>query len=191
MNPASPMKVVVATAIALAGAAAPARAQPGTYAPPAAPIAGQVDENVALGLSLGGTVLSWGLMIGAAYSENRDTAGLATVGALGTFFAPSFGHWYAHSALTRGMGIRALGLGVGMVGIGMALDSAFDESSNGNDDAASTVLLLAAALYVVGTVDDIATSASMARKYNSRFRDVSLVLAPTPQGGGVALAGRF
>lgn len=180
------MKSVFVAALLISGTA---QAQPGNVAPLPSRQVDQVDEDVALGLSLGGTIVSWGLLIGSAYmDDNAEPAG--TIGAIGTMFAPSFGHWYSHKAFTRGMGIRLLGVGVGLVGFGMAIDSAFD-SNNNNDEAAGTVLLLAAGLYVAGTVDDIATATSTARAYNTRFQDVAILPSITQHGGGVSLTGRF
>lgn len=184
------MKLVIAAAVAtLAAAAAPARAQPGNFVapPPPAPVADRVSEDAAVGLSLGGTLLSWGLMFAGGQA---DSPGLTMAGAVGTLVAPSLGHWYAHRGMTRGFGIRALGLGMFVVGAAMALDDVFDDT---HDDQASgsTLLLLGLGTYVVGTVDDIATAGSAARTYNRRFEDLSVIPTANAHGGGFAITGRF
>ncbi len=185
------MKFVVAAAVVTTLAiAAPARAQPGNYALQPAPArqVDTVDENVALGLSLGGTAASWALLIAGAEAEN---GGLATIGLAGTIFAPSFGHWYAHDGLTRGLGMRLVGMAAGVVAVSIAIGDAFDEQNNSDDTTAGGLLLVGAGLYIAGTVDDIATASSAARKYNSRFQDITLAPTANPHGGGFALLGRF
>jgi hypothetical protein len=184
------MKSAVAALLLLPAIAS---AQPGVVEPAPMPRAiavevDAVDENVAAGLSLGGTVVSWGLLI-AAGNMNNETMG--TIGALGTLFAPSLGHWYSRALLTRGLGIRALGLGIGMVGLAMAFDNAFEESDRNNDGTAGALLLIGAGMYIAGTVDDIAMAPTAARRYNARFNDVMIVPQLNPHGGGLALLGRF
>lgn len=185
--------ILAGTAIAI-GFATPANAQPGAYVPPPAPQPQQtdeVDEGVALGLSLGGTVLSWGLLIAGGSFDNE---GLTTVGALGTMLAPSFGHWYARKPLTRGLGLRVVGVGFAMAAFVLVLDDLFSDSEDrsNDEDTAGILLLLGAGSYVVGTVDDIGTAAATARKYNERrFKDVTVVPTANANGGGVSLIGRF
>jgi len=186
------MKSLVAAA-AVVVATSTAQAQPGTVAPAAAPVPQQVDtvnEDVALGLSLGGTIASWAALIAGSSSESSN-GGLATIGLIGTMFAPSFGHWYSHQALTRGLGIRAVGFGLTAVGVSLALDDIFDESDNGDDGTAGLLMLIGAGMYIAGTVDDIANASGAARKYNARFQDVTLVPTMNAHGGGMALSGRF
>lgn len=183
--------VAVAAAFAIPSVAV---AQPGVTDPEPAPspiVQAQVDtvdENIAIGLSLGATVASWGLLLVGGSADNET---MTTVGAIGTMFAPSMGHWYSHQLLTRGMGIRALGLGVGAVGLSIALGQAFDHEDNSDDSTVSLLLLAGAAMYIAGTVDDIATSGRAARKYNSRFENVNVVPQLTANGGGLAVVGRF
>lgn len=190
------MKSVVALALVTVAVPSIASAQPGVTDPtpmPSPMVQAQVDtvdENVAIGLSLGGTAVSWALLIAGGSMDNES---MATAGAIGTLFAPSLGHWYSHSVLTRGLGIRALGLGVGFVGFAMALGDALSdsESSSGNGDTGAVLALLGAAMYIAGTVDDIATAGHAARKYNSRFQNVNVVPQLSAHGGGVSLVGRF
>lgn len=188
------MKPFVAVAtLAVLGFASPARAQPGTVAPqplrplsPAVEVA-PVSEQTALGLSLGGTVLSWGLVIAGSSMQSE---GVATVGAIGTMFAPSFGHWYARKPLTRGFGLRALGVGLATVAFALVIDDLFEEGQD-DEDTASMLLLIGAGAYVVGTVDDIATAASSARAYNTRIENLTVVPTLNAHGGGLAIGGRF
>jgi len=201
------MKLAVTlVAVALAAGSGSARAQPGTVAPapapappappapygygyveaPVAPAYDQVSEDVALGLSLGGTVASYALLIVGGATDN-PTAG--TVGAIGAMVAPSLGHWYSHHYLTRGMGLRLAGVGASFLGLVMAIDSIDSETDNG--DGAALMLLAGAGLFVAGTVDDIATAPSAAREYNHRFEDVQLVPMMNAHGAGVGLVGRF
>jgi hypothetical protein len=202
------MKLAVTlVAVALAAGSGSALAQPGTVTPAPAPAPAppapygygyqemtpiappayeQVSEDVALGLSLGGTVASYALLIVGGATDN-PTAGM--VGAIGTLFAPSLGHWYSHHYFSRGMGLRLAGIGTEFVGIAMALGSIDSETDNG--DGAALVMLAGAGLYIAGTVDDIATAPSAARDYNHRFQDVHLVPVMNPHGGGMGLIGRF
>ena len=168
--------LVVGVVIALAGTA---HAQPVQH--------DEVSEDTALGLALGGTVASWGAVIVGGKMGND---GLATAGAIGTLIAPSFGHWYSHQIFTRGLGLRALGVGVAIVAFGMAWDASFTGEDD-DEDTAGVLLLVGAGMYVAGTVDDIATAGAAARKYNARFRDVTVVPTANANGGGLSLVGRF
>jgi hypothetical protein len=150
----------------------------------------QVNTDVALGLSLGGTALSWGMLI-VASRDGNENEGLATAGAIGTMFAPSFGHWYAHHGFSRGLGLRLVGLTAAVIGFGMALDDLFEENDDGDEGAAAGLMLVGAGLYIGGTIDDIATAGSAARRYNSRFENVGVVPTMNAHGGGVSIAGRF
>jgi hypothetical protein len=149
-----------------------------------------VDPGVATGLSLGGTALAWGMLI-VAGRDGNENEGLATAGAIGTMFAPSFGHWYAHHGFSRGLGLRLVGLTAAVIGFGMALDDLLAENDDGDEGAAAGLMLVGAGLYIGGTIDDIATAGSAARKYNSRFESVGVVPTLNAHGGGVSLAGRF
>src|SRR5688572_20526305 len=50
-----------------------------------------LSENVALGLSLGGTLGAWSMMIGGM---RQGKGNVALLGLVGTLVAPSMGHWY-------------------------------------------------------------------------------------------------
>lgn len=186
--------LLAASTVAVLGFASPARAQPGTVQPvPASepsrtyPTAAPVSEQTAFGLSFGGTVVSWGLLIAGSSMESE---GLATVGAIGTMFAPSFGHWYARKPLTRGFGLRAIGVGLATIAFSLVIDDIFSEDTD-DEGTASMLLLLGAGAYVVGTVDDIATASSSARAYNTRIENLTVVPTLNAHGGGLAIGGRF
>jgi hypothetical protein len=170
--------------VAVLGFATPAQAQPG-LAQPAPRQVDTVDENVAVGLSLGGTAVAWGMVIAGASMEND---GLATVGSFGTLFAPSFGHWYSRKAFTRGLGLRFLGLGLATVAFALVIDDLFEENAD-HEGTASGLLLIGAGAYIAGTVDDIVNASSSAREYNTR--NITVVPTLNAHGGGLAIGGTF
>jgi hypothetical protein len=182
--------------LALAGTAAaqPSMTPPSALPQPAAPPAEELSESTAAYLSLGGTIAAWSLI--AVASEMDHGAGskaenLATIGALGTLLAPSFGHWYARSYLTRGLGLRVAGIAATVVGIGILLPGCEEDCNNTGLGVA--LLLGGAGLYVGGTIDDIATAPGKVSRYNEdqRFHNVALVPMVRSNSGGLAVAGRF
>jgi hypothetical protein len=186
--------LVAASIVSLLALVAPASAEPGHVTPSPVQLR-KVDEDVAVGLALGGTVASWGVLV---VGTQIDSDGLTWAGAVGTMFGPGLGHWYSGKVFSRGLGLRALGLGVATAAFVMMADFTWnpegEETSQGqedDDDTANTLLLIGAGLYVAGTVDDIATAGSAARKYNARFENVTLVPTANKHGGGFALVGRF
>jgi hypothetical protein len=205
------MKTSIVTGCLLLALAGRASAQPGLSPPapaldpepppPAQVPAGEpLSENIALGLSLGGTIASWGLVIGAVYA-GRDNQGvsstMATAGSLGIVFAPSFGHWYADKYLTRGLGLRVAGGLVVLAGAVVALAESplFSESedSGGSDDpvAGPLIALAGVGLFVAGTVDDIITAPRRVRRLNRERAGFALAPIVTQHGAGLALGGRF
>jgi hypothetical protein len=155
-----------------------------------------VNENVALALSLGGTALSWGLVLGAPLlqqSSDHATSTLVTVGLVGTFIAPSAGHWYADKFFTRGLAARSLGVASVVTGAVAILA----ECGIGEDQECDTpvlgvgLMVVGVGLYAYGTYDDIANARAQARKRNAELQ--SLVVAPivTQSSTGLALSGRF
>jgi hypothetical protein len=141
----------------------------------------RVDEDVAFALSVGATAGAYGLghVVDAYCDPDRCTvARRATAVAL--FVAPSLGHWYAEDWWTRGLGLRALGIGVylgAVLGIGFECDD--PESESGFCARQLPVLVLAGAgggLLLWGMVDDIVTARSAARD-----RDTTVV-APIVSG---------
>jgi hypothetical protein len=200
----------VAAAAVLAAAPGSAAAQPGmtppappsTAAPPSPPpppavMRGEpLSENVALALSLGGTAVSWGLLLGAeGLSNDHDTAEvLGTIGFVGTLVAPSFGHWYAGSYLTRGMGLRALGtlaIGAGLASFYEDVLDTWDGSDDHSADSAGWLILVGGGLLIGGTIDDIVTAPRKVRKRNQQMFSVGVAPVVTPRTAGLALSGTF
>jgi hypothetical protein len=143
-------------------------------------------ETTAIALSLGGTVASW-VMVAAS-----SNGSLVAIGAFGTLFAPSLGHWYARSYFTRGLGVRLLGVVAVVAGVAVAASECSLFSGKCEESAAFPILLIGgAALYVGGTIDDIATAPSKVRRYNHRFQNVAIVPVIRGDSSGFAIAGRF
>jgi hypothetical protein len=186
------MKIAIATAALLIALASSAIAQPSMSPPqPAVPAPQLVDpplsEQFALGLSLGLTAGSWALVVGSVYATVPEAppASLFGLGLLGTYLAPSTGHWYAGSFLTRGLVIRSVGAVAAFSGFVKAISCETCDENN--------VLLLfwgGLALYAVGTIDDIVTAPGRVRRKN---RALGYTIAPvvTPSSTGVMLGGRF
>jgi len=181
--------------LAMAGSAAaqPSLTSPSSWPPPpTAPQGEELSESTAVWLSLGGTAASWTLLAVASKMDQgpgSNASNIGTIGALGTLLAPSFGHWYAHSYLTRGLGLRVAGVTATFFGLGVLLGSCEDECSDAG--LAAALLLGGASLYVGGTIDDIATAPGKVRRYNERFQNVALVPMIRSDSGGLMIAGRF
>jgi hypothetical protein len=159
-------------------------------APPPAPprpqpaLGDQLSESTAVSLSLGGTLVSYLVVVGGAASGSGE---LATVGVLGTLLAPSFGHWYRGAPFTRGMGLRALGAVGLFVGFVRAIGCEDSDCSGSGEYLA----IGGAVLYLGGTLDDIVTSSTEVRKHNRRAEALGLAPIVTKHGAGLALGGRF
>jgi hypothetical protein len=189
--------LVTALVLALGGGAA---AQPGLtppapwpapvpYPAPAMPAVDTVSESTALWLSLGGTAVSWTMLIAGlkANDDNPAADRIAEIGAFGTLFAPTLGHWYAREIVTRGLGLRLAGLGALMFGTILVLGCE-DECSSWPLEGA---LLLGTGLYVAGTIDDVATAPGAARRYNQRFSGLAIAPMIRRDAAGVMLGARF
>lgn len=196
----------IAILVLAAGAAGPAGAHPAPSEPPAAssapvslgppsqpappsavppaPARGRtLSEGAAFGLSFGGTVVSWALFY---LGVMQDSTPGVQAGLLGTFLAPSAGHWYAGKALTRGMGLRAAGAAVFTLSIYMLL-----ECDGCDGEAQELGLYGGLLLYVAGSLDDIVTAPGRARRHNRRIESVGLAPVVTRHSAGLALGGRF
>jgi len=153
-------------------------------------------------LSLGGTTLSWGLMVAGA---GEGFGGTNWVGLAGVVLAPSFGNWYAERYFTRGLGVRLVSVAAIVGGFAMAggeLDLGYggwNDHGNTQEDKVTPaedmggLLVLAGAIgFVVGTVDDIFSAPSNMRARNRKL-GLELGLAPvvTQHSTGFALGGRF
>lgn len=191
--------VAASIILALAGSAS---AQPGMTEPvpapapaaPPAPTGGELNEGTALALSLVGTVGSWALFIGSAYmSEGGDGSGvLTTVGAIGVLVGPSIGHWYAGKYVTRGLGLRALGVAAAFTGAMVALSECGLFSEEPCDPTGGeTIALLGAGLFIAGTVDDIVTAPGRVRRHNERLAGLAVAPVLTQHSAGFAIGGRF
>jgi hypothetical protein len=196
--------VVVGTSTAQAQ---PSRTLPITSAP-SGPVPGELSETTALELSLGGTLASYGAVgLAIATAPNQMTGYLGTAGIIGTLIAPTFGHWYAGAIVTRGMGLRAGGLVVAIIGAiadsegcGLFYGSGPEEEpadcgDNFRTAKGTTLMLTGIAMFVGGTVDDIVTAPGRARRHNERLRAQFSAVAIAPvmhrDGGGFVLTGRF
>lgn len=170
------MKIVMASVALLVSLAKPAAAQPEP-----------LSEGAALGLSLGTTVVSWSVMVGAGSIEDETTATtVAAVAGLGTLIAPSTGHVYAGQIITRGLVLRGAGL-ASLGGFVLAVrDCDFIENDCESAGLAILLGLTAVGLYVGGTIDDIVTAPRRVRRHN-RARTIQPVITPA----GVAIVGRF
>jgi hypothetical protein len=186
---------LVACVVIVSLLAGVASAQPGKTAPVRDP----VSEDLAFGLSLGGAVVSYGLLgagIGV-YARGGDGEGLVIGGSIAGLFAPAIGHWPAGQFLTRGFWVRMVGVGfAGFAGIAAICEGGFgyvDHDVSEDCDRSSTNLLLAiaGAFYLGGAVDDVVTVRDRVRVHNRRARDLALVPAPMRGGAGLALTGTF
>jgi hypothetical protein len=198
-----PMRIAIVVGSLLLSLAGRADAQPGmtplpstpeaTPAPmPASAPAGSAEplsEDLALWLSVGGSVGSWTLLIGALYLDLSDDQGdslaLSGIGAASVVLAPSLGHWYADTTFTRGMGLRAAGL----VSVIYGGANMFNETSS-HQELGRWLFLAGVGLMLGGTIDDMVTAPGRARRRN---QELGLAVAPlaTPHSAGLALAGRF
>jgi hypothetical protein len=169
--------VMLAVLVVHAGRAA---AQPGNTAPGAwqtppppttvsGPVPGEKSPSLALTLSLGGTVASYVLVVAGGEVQNE---GLSSVGTLGFYLAPSFGHWYAGNGWTDGMTMRLAGTGAALVGVMIILGDCGSEGDENCDSSPGAILAIGGAVLIVGGgVYDIATAPGEARKYNARLRE--------------------
>jgi len=156
---------------------------------PAQPQGELVSERAALALSLGGTAASWSLLLAASHlsSEGHASGDLAWLGFAGMVLAPSFGHWYAHSYATRGLGLRLAGLG--SFTVALALSVRCEDGCNGT--AIEGAALVGLGLFIAGTIDDIVTAPGEAQRYNQRLQSVAIVPVIKRDAGGLMLTGRF
>lgn len=213
----------LAAALVLVLAAGTARAQPGNtepidpeepppppaaYTTPTAPsYQGQLlppdrSESTALWLSLGGTLGSYVLLLGAgsvAGGGNSQLVGsAATVGLVGTLVAPTFGHWYAGKGFTRGFAVRIGAVGLGFTALVVALsgcsigfghDQEEDPNCGQGETAGALLGLAALGMWVGGTVDDIVQAPKRVRRRNAARIAVTPLMRDDRVG--LALVGAF
>lgn len=151
--------------------------------------AGELDEGLALGLSLGSTVASWAIVAAAISIENE---GLGVVGAVGTMFGPSAGHMYAGKLATRGFIMRGTGI-AGVIG-GLAIElkeCGFFDRNCETSGLGPALAILGVGLYVWGTIDDVVTAPTRARRHNQQLQSMALRPVLTKDTAGLAFGGRF
>lgn len=191
----TPSMRFAAAACLVCALAASARAQaPGETAPiapaPAAPVH-QKDPSTALLWSLGGTAAGLGLWYAGAENNNDN---LAAAGFVTFTLGPSFGQWYAGKVITPGLGARAVGFLVFVVGVGEAV-KCIDGCSNGDGSSAGGLMLLGGVVYTGGMVYDIATAPGAARDWNNAHAGPAFTPTALPAIGGpapgIALTGAF
>ncbi|MCE9578826.1 MAG: hypothetical protein K8W52_37220 [Deltaproteobacteria bacterium] len=158
------------------------RAQPDAATP--------YNPNVALGLSLGVTLAGAGAMVIGA-QQNNETLGM--VGVTGVFLGPSAGHWYSHHYLTRGLGVRSLGVAAAFAGVVASLEACplFSDEPCKDSVAGETLLILGGAAYVAGTIDDIVTAPGEARRRNGLIKNLTIAPVVTSRQAGFSIAGSF
>lgn len=189
------MKLVTMVCVVLACARV-ASAQPAKVSDPTAVIATEdaLNPGTAFALSLGGTAVSWGLLIASLQIHDGGGArAMAITGGIGTLVAPSFGHWYAHSYLTRAQGVRLVSVLVAGIGFAAVASSVWDDGHDG-DEFAGTLLLGAGSLgYVTATLYDLATAGAAAERWNARSHRLAVVpmISRATDSYGLALGGRF
>jgi hypothetical protein len=174
--------------------------QPSAPAPAPVPADKRLSEGTALALSLGGTALSWAALIGAAMVDNSQASStMGTAGAIGIVFAPTFGHWYADTFLTRGLGLRLGGVLVALAGVVVAFTEdppcfgfgGEGSCPEGHEPVVGTAIaFLGVGMVVAGTVDDIITAPRRVQRLN-QAHDVAIAPIVTQHSAGLALGGRF
>ena len=143
-------------------------------------------EDVALGLSLGITTLSWGALFAGTKSPAASTIGL-----VGIMVGPTTGHWYSGRIVTWGLGLRVVGAVAATVGLIQALEHGDCHDACGSEPAGVILIPIGLLAFAGGTISDILTARGAAREYNERHQSVAIV--PMVYGGtaGLGLVGRF
>lgn len=185
------MRLVIATGSVLLALAGPAVAQPGMQ-PGASRVEPSRSEGVALALSAGGTLASWGLVLAAARIEGDLGERMAVVGVAGAVILPSLGPWYAGARVTRGMGLRLAGGAAFTIAGYLWLVEENDNSPDapGGSPWLAGIVIAGAAAFIVGTIDDIVTAPSRVRRRNEA-RGLALVPIAGGRAAGFAIGGRF
>jgi hypothetical protein len=140
-----------------------------------------------MSIGLSTTLVSWSVM---AIGIGTNDGAIALTGLLGAVITPSAGAWYAGSSGAGWLGMRAAGATVMFLGL---VNLAQHEDGGSRDGAAGpgAELLLGAGLLVAGTVADIATAPSAARRHNRELRRLAVAPMIHGGGGGLVIGGRF
>lgn len=177
------MKLVAASLVLVATAAASVRAEP-------APGGDEHrDPRVAVALSLGGTLLPLAALAAAPHLHDATAEGVVAVTmGVGLWIGPSLGHWYAGDAWTTGLALR-----LGAAVVGLTSDAVVNSCWNGCSDEAKGAEIVTAGLFVAGAAWDLATAGRAARRFNAAHVQVAPVPLATPGGTalGLGVGGSF
>jgi hypothetical protein len=181
----------MALVLSMAGRAAAQSAEPPAPPPPEE----ELSETMALGLSIGPTVVAW-VAVAATLSVDDDNRVALSLAGLGTLAAPSFGHWYAGTPWTRGLVLRTAALLPFGVALSRARNCPFHADSIGTegcgpDRLGEGLAIAAIAMYAAGTLDDIVRAPAGVRRHNERLNSVAVVPMVRRDAGGVMLAAQF
>ena len=188
------MKSII-VASALASSIASARPQPAPE---------ELSQTTATWLSAGGTVAAYSLVaLSSSVNSGRDTSpSLGVVALAATFVAPSLGHWYAGTYLTRGLGLRVGAAGVAFLGAAVAISCSGlghdDDQPDGDCTTSNAVgiglLVVGGGMFIGGTIDDIVQAPRRVDRINAERRGIQLHgLMPMADRDrvGLALTGGF
>jgi hypothetical protein len=201
------MKIAIITGSILLALGGRASAQPQELmsepprAPASAPGEAPLSEDTAMLLSLGGTLVAWSTLLaagGLAERHPETAAALGITGGIGALVAPSFGHWYARTPMTTGLGLR-IGGGLAIaLGLGMMLEGGILPASlEGEDPSAANMviglplLLAGSAALVAGTIGDLSHTPRRVREVNRERAGVAIAPIVAPHSAGLALGGSF
>ncbi len=157
-------------------------------------------RDVALTLSAGGAGFS-ALAIGGGFAvrgSNEEVGNtMIGIGVVSLIFTPSLGHLYGADRLfTKGLNVRLLGLGAGLLGVGayrVVHDCEEDEAWCRKVNYG--IGLTAAAIAMVGVVHDILTARPATDRANATRAagvTVSPLVVPTADGSiGLGVSGAF
>ena len=153
---------------------------------------GPKQRALAIGLSVGGTVLSTAL-IAAGTGDSSGAGGVLLAGAIGFVLLPSAGEWYAGQPFTWGMLVRVGGLV--LIGGGLAQGYCDGPLPPGQSCPNPMPAIVGGVVVAsAGAILDIALAPRAVARYNANHRPI---VAPTilhPPSGpvpGVSISGRF
>lgn len=146
-----------------------------------------LDRNVALALSVGGTVTSLGLLI-------VPTKPTRIIGATSLLLTPSLGEWYVGKFLTPGLGLRLGAVAAGLA-YGLATGPCDDIPERCHVGRDLLVALAGLSVYATGVAVDIATARSTVDQHNQslhrpKFAPAVLASSSGPVMG-IGIGGSF
>jgi hypothetical protein len=165
--------------------------------PPARPYS----PSTALALSIGTTVVGWGVAASGGLTDGSLQIGLITGGLAVAVFGPSAGHVYAHeyrhaiiATTVRAVGVLLVGVGVGAATT--CVVGGLGDQDNGCDGGGGGAILIGLGITAGLGLYDWIDSPRAARRANARaIRHAAMAVMPTldPQRGttGLALVGSF